>query len=417
MSQDSATSFWNVLHPSAWPDPPSWMSYSTLLDLEGCPRRWALSVAEYPSVFWDKSGYPRLPRQATIEGMIIHMSLQKILRALMENRCASLTDESAILALKELGGYTEVVRDTLKQVLKRYEGNPRAAFALEDIRRRISARIPELRSRVQKLLSRIRPATCRAAVRETDVFYSGTKPRSQLANGSYAEVEIQAIEIGWRGIVDSLTLSNTRCEIRDFKTGVTNQEHVFQIRTYAVLWARDYDLNPAGRLADRLILSYDTGDTEVPAPDEEEIGYLDDELRRRTAKALIKSKANPPEARPSPDNCQHCPVRHLCEEYWHLHARQQNSNGSEISDLRDAQIFLTRQHGPSSWDGIIQSGPQLQIGAPILLRTTNLQVKFEPEQRVRLLNVHIRAPKEEFNGETQPTFVATMGANSEAFLL
>ena len=110
-------------------------------------------------------------------------------------------------------------------------------------------------------------------------------------------------------------------------------------------------------------------------------------------------------------------MRHLCKEYWHLHARQQGSHESAKSRFCDVQIALTGQHGPSSWDGVIESGPDLEVGAPILLRATSPQFELKPGQRVRLLNVHIRVPPEESLEEQQPTFIATMGANSEAFLL
>ena len=415
MPQDKAGSSWRVCRPSAWPEAPSWMSYSTLSVLETCPRRWALSTAEYPSM-WEESGYPRPPEQAALEGTVVHLSLQKITLALVERRCLSLTDESAISALRELGGYTAVVVGSLKLALEPYERNPRAAPVFEDIRRRLSARVPELRSRVQRLLTRIRPAEHRTGGLEPAVNHPGVEYRSQLLHGSYAEVEIRAIAMGWRGFADLLTLSNMECEIRDFKTGVPKQEHVFQVRTYALLWARDCDLNPTGRLADRLVLSYDEGDTEVPAPDEREIRQLEDELRRRTAEALTNLQADPPEARPSPQNCDHCPVRHLCEEYWHLHARQRATSVAN-SGFGDVQIGLTGQHGLSSWDGVIQSGPDLKVGERILLRTTNLQFGLKSGQRVRLLNVHIRVPEEESIEEQLPTFVATMGANSEVFLL
>ena len=392
------------------------MSYSTLSVLEACPRQWAVRTADYPSV-WEESGYPRPPQQEALEGTVVHLSLQKITRALVERRCPSLTDESAISALRELGGYTAVVVGSLKLALQPYERNPRADPVFEEIHRRLTARVPELRSRVQRLLTRIRPVERCTGGFEPAVNHPGVESRSQLLHGSYAEVEIRAIEMGWRGFADLLTLSKTECEIRDFKTGVPKQEHVSQVRTYALLWALDRELNPAGRLADRLILSYDKGDTEVPAPDKGEIRQLEDELRRRTAEALTNLQADPPEARPSPQNCEHCPVRHLCEEYWHLHARQRPSTGSANSGFGDVQIGLTGQHGPSSWDGVIQSGPDLKVGEPILLRTTNLQFELQSGQRVRLLNVYIRVPEEESTEEQLPIFVATMGANSEAFLL
>ena len=416
MPGDESTGSWHVIRPSAWPEPPPLMSYSTLSNLEACPRRWALSAAEYPCV-WNERGYPRSLQPAALEGTVVHLSLQKITRALVGSGCASLSDENAISTLRELGGYTAVVLAGLQLALQPYERNPRTGPIIERIHRRLSARVPELRLRVQRLLTRIPLTERRVGESQTAVNYPGVKSRSKLLQGTYAEVEIRAIEMGWRGFADLLTLSNTQCEIRDFKTGTPKQEHESQVRTYALLWARDSDLNPSGRLADKLILSYDEGDTQVAAPDEDEISNLEDELRRRTAEALASLQADPPEARPSPQNCEFCHVRHLCEEYWHLHARQQGSNESAKSRFCDVQIDLTGQHGPSSWDGVIESGPDLEVGAPILLRTTSPQFELKPGQRVRLLNVHIRVPPGESIEEQQPTFVATMGANSEAFLL
>ena len=416
MPGDRTTSSWHVIPPAVWPEPPPLMSYSTLSDLEACPRRWALSAAEYPRV-WDECGYPRPLQQAQVEGTIIHLSLQKITRALIERRCPSLFDESAISTLRELGGYTAIVLSSLERALQPYDRNPRAAPVLNEIRYRLTAQIPAFRSKIQRLLTRIQPEKrLSGGSVNTDGRVEG-ESRSQLVHGSYAEIELRAIALGWRGFADLLTLSSAQCEIRDFKTGAPKQDHEFQIRTYALLWARDRDLNPNGRLADRLVLSYDEGDTEIPAPSKEEIRRLEEELRRRTADALATFRTDLPEARPSPQNCECCPVRHLCEEYWQSNARQGTSNESAENGFGDVQIGLTGQHGPNSWDGVIESGPDLKIGGPILLRTTNHQFALKPSQRVRLLNVHIRVPEKDPIEEKQPIFVATMGANSEAFLL
>ncbi len=416
MPQDRIESSWQAFRPSSWPAAPPWMSYSTLSDLETCPRRWALSAAEYQNV-WEGSGYPRPLQSAALEGTVVHLSLRKIMRALVKRGCPSLSDENAISTLRELGGYTMIVLSSLERALQLYEGNPRATPVLDGMRRRLSARVPELRLRIQRLLTRISLTERQVGELQTAVNHPGVESRSMLLQGAYAEVEIRADEMGWRGSADLLTLSSTGCEIRDFKTGTPKQEHELQVRTYALLWARDSDLNPSGKLADKLVLSYDDGDTQVPAPDEGEINNLEGELRRRTAEALASLQADPPEARPNPQNCEFCHVRHLCEEYWHLHARQQGSYESAKSRFCDVQVRLTGQHGPSSWDGVIESGPDLKVGGSILLRTTNLQFELHPSQRIRLLNVHIRVPPEESIEEQQPTFVATMGANSEAFLL
>lgn len=212
-----------------------------------------------------------------------------------------------------------------------------------------------------------------------------------------------------------LTLSNGACEIRDFKTGRPKPEHKTQIRMYAVLWARDTELNPKGRLADRLVLSYNNGDAEVSAPNGDQITAMEGEMMTRTQAALSSISIDPPEARPSEENCKFCFVRHLCEDYWHW---QENSHSEqEVNGFADVQVALTSQQGNRSWNCVVESSRSLKEGSPMLLRIKSVQFAPSSGQRVRLLNVHVRQQYEE-TFEGQPSFVvATMGTNSEAFLL
>ena len=415
MPGDINTSVWQVSSPSAWPEAPPWMSFSTLSDLEACPRRWALSAAKYPHL-WEHRGYPRAPQLAALEGTVVHLTLQRITSAIVERGCPSLFDESAISTLRELGGYTAIILGSLERALLPYEGNPRAAPVLDGIRQRLAARVPELRSRVQRFLSRIHPES-RAARPSGSTTHSKGEFRYQLQYGSHAEVELRASDLGWLGVADFLTLSTTSCKIRDFKTGASKQEHEFQLRTYALLWARDRDLNPSGRLADKLVLSYDGGDVEVLAPMADALSTLEDEIRERTAAALADLQTDPPEARPSQENCKYCAVRHLCEEYWQWHARLGRDSESPKGQFADLQIKLSSRHGPSSWDGVVEcpSGPE--VSRTILLRTANLRFALHPGQWLRLMNVHISMPDEEFTEDKRPPVVATMGASTEAFLL
>jgi len=417
MSGERNMDVWNVLRPSKWPGAPPWMSFSTLSDLEVCPRRWALSLAEYPHV-WNESGYPRPLRPAAIEGTVVHLSLQRVMAALVDRGCPSLSHESASGALRELGGYTAIVMSSLKRALQPYEGNPRAAAVLEGIRHRFAARVPELRSRVQRFLVRIDPE-CGTGKSAKTMSHPESESRRRLLHGSYGEVELRAGYMGWHGIVDLLTIASTRCEIRDFKTGEAKEEHEYQLQVYALLWARDRDLNPDGRLADRLVLSYDEGDVSVRAPSEKELRQLEHALATRTAQALADLQVDPPEARPTRENCAYCAVRHLCEDYWPWHAREGPSNESARTGFGDVQIRLSGQHGPTSWDGMVELGPGLRKGRPILLRTGNHVFDHQPGQRVRLLNVYMNIPGEEPDDDDRPdpTVVATMGASSEAFFL
>jgi hypothetical protein len=220
--------------------------------------------------------------------------------------------------------------------------------------------------------------------------------------------------LGWVGIADLLTLSTKLCEIRDFKTGISKQEHEFQLRVYALLWARDRELNPAARLADKLVLSYGERDVDVPAPTANALRSLEVELRERTAVARATLQINPPEARPSPEDCMHCTVRHLCEEFWQ---RCHECGESRHDQFADLQVNLTGRHGPSSWDGVVKSLSGMKPGGPILLRAADRQFDLHPGQELRLLNVRISRALEEPIEDECPPVVATMGASTEAYFV
>jgi len=417
MADEGDRTFWRVLRPSKWPLTPSWMSYSTLASLEACPRRWALSSAEYPEA-WGTHGYPRPPQPGALEGTVVHLSLQKLTRALVERGCPSLSDEAAVLVLKELGGFTAIILGSLTQALQAYDGNPRAAPILDGLRRRLMGRVPELRSRVQGFLTRIRPEGSAVGVGRIEAR-SGNDARRPLSHGSHAELNLRSHEMGWRGIADLLTVSADRCEIRDFKTGTPKEDHELQLRAYALLWSLDRDLNPTGRRADRLVISYEDGDTDVPVPNEEELRNLEDELRKRTVNALTGLQAVPPEARPGSENCAYCPVRHLCDDYWPWYSKASSLKDLPRMRFGDVQVKLERQHGPSSWDGVLESGPCLGGGIPMLLRIGCDLPDLHSDQRLRLLNVHISVPEEDVPGESRAdlTVVVSLGASSEAFVL
>ncbi len=416
MSGGNNTDFWRVLRPTKWPEAPSWMSFSTLIELESCPRRWALVASEYSDI-WNNRGYPSVPQSSALEGTIVHLSLQKITRALTENSCPSLADASAILTLRQLGGYTTIIMDCLERVLLPYRENPRASAVQGGIRTRLAAKVPEIRTRVQRYLSRIRLEP-RTILHGETVIHPERELRHALQHGTYTEVLLQASKLGWRGVADMLTLSTTQCEIRDFKTGTPKEEHQVQLWTYALLWARDSGLNPAGRLADKLVLSYDERDVEVPSPEVSMLSSLENEIKKRTDAALANLQSGNPQARVSLENCMYCVVRHLCEEYWPWLARRYPKDQETKGKYIDIQIKLSSQHGPSSWDGEVEYGPAMHAGAPILLRAENLAFDLSPGQRLRLLNVHASISNEEADTENEHhLIVATMGSWSEMFML
>lgn len=387
------------------------MSFSTLLELEACPRRCALKSAEYPEV-WEHRGYPNAPHSAALEGIVVHSAIERIASALAKRGCTSVQDESALETLIELGGYTEIVSKCIVSAVRQYEGNPRAESVLETVRRGLATRLPELRSRVQRQVSRIHPAARIGRAISATIQYE-QEGRLQIPEGSHAEVEVRVPDLGWHGFLDLLTLSKPLCEIRDFKTGSMKEVDDFQLRIYALLWARDRELNPSGRLANKLVLSYNERDVEIVAPSTDCLCLLVEELTNRTARALATIQLRSPEARPSSEYCSCCSVRHLCDEYWKWADRDGKDQDSPMVRFTDIEIELAGRHGPSSWDGIMQGSSGSNSAEPVLLRTANVQFDLNSGQRIRVLNVHLNRPNE---GEHVPV-VATMGASSEMFLV
>lgn len=401
---------WNIADPPAWPEPSRWMSFSALLEIESCPRLWSLRSAQYPSV-WSRRGYPRLLDPAPTEGTIVHSAIERITCELAKRGCSSTADGGAIAVLKEMGGFSKVVKDCTDHLLQQHEDNPRAQATLESVRRRLEARLPEMRSRVQRHISRIRPQSRQPAPLSAPP--EGKRDtRYPLTTGSHPEVELRSLEMGWHGFVDLLTLSDSTCEIRDFKTGAAKEQHELQLRIYALLWARDRELNPSGRLADRLVVSYDDREVTVPAPTAELLNSLELETATRTATAralLVTSQR--PEARPSATTCAHCMVRQLCAEYWDWLGEQNIDADLGTSRFADLEIDIRRRHGPSSWDGAVLKGST--VGRSVVLRTSSQGLALQSGDRVRVLNVCVSGDS---TPQQQP-LVATTGANSEVFFI
>jgi hypothetical protein len=150
---------------------------------------------------------------------------------------------------------------------------------------------------------------------------------------------------------------------------------------YAVLWRLDDELNPSGRVVDRLVLAYDSHDVDVPPPSAQEVDALGRELSARRQTAEVALAARPPAARPSPETCRFCNVRHLCDAYWLGDALAVSDDGQ----FGDAELKIVRQHGATSWDAVVVRALDLPAKTPALLRL-QLPTEFKPGTRVRVLD-------------------------------
>ena len=399
---------WRVLTPTTWPDLPAEMSVSTHAEIDECPRRWALSTAEYSDI-WGGRGYPPKLQVAALAGSAVHLALELITKQLARSGVLSLNDPSAPQVLKELGGYTRVVEDCADRILKRFSDNPRALPLIEYAQRTLRGQVPTLRARVQSMLSRLRFAKGAPQVSAASTPKTAPPPRrSPLGNGTHAEVEVRAKRIGWKGKVDLLVLGDNACEITDFKTGAVDDAHEFQVRVYAVLWGLDDELNPSGRAVDRLVLAYENQDVEIEPPSAQELDDLGRNLlaRRRASEAALA--ARPPAAHPDAETCRHCGVRQLCDAYWAGPTHTMLDDGR----FGDIELKITGRHGPTSWDAVVMRARNLPAKTAALLRLQQPE-EFKTGTRVRVLDGALAVDPED---DAAPAIV-TLSALSETYRL
>jgi hypothetical protein len=126
MSRHEDPPIWSVAGPAVWPEAPAEMTVTTLVEIEACPRRWALGRAAYPGL-WSGQGYPPRVQLGALAGSVVHLTLEIITTRLIAAGCPSIHSPIATKTLRDLGGFTKVVNDCMDRVLKRLATNPRAA--------------------------------------------------------------------------------------------------------------------------------------------------------------------------------------------------------------------------------------------------------------------------------------------------
>jgi ATP-dependent exoDNAse (exonuclease V) beta subunit len=150
-----------------------------------------------------------------------------------------------------MGGYTSVISNIVDRRLQALIDNPRAKDRIEALTTAIRARVPEMRQRVQAVLSRgelqpMQRASITPAIPDAGFHAAGGPgPRTQLEPGSHPEVTLRAESTRWLGRADLLTLTGDSAELVDYKTGAPDTSHAEQLRIYALVWYRDQALNPS----------------------------------------------------------------------------------------------------------------------------------------------------------------------------
>ena len=382
------------------PEPPGHWSYSTLREVELCPRRYILAHATYPEL-WEGLGFPQTPNPAALFGDVVHDSLDRVIRAFVKAGCTSSNSEAGVAILKELGGYTAVAQEAVTRRLRQFDANPRVSGERrERLEQQLEHRIPEARAAIQGYLARMtlvpRPVS--------DAGGSPPPPgRRPVGPGSHPEVELRADSLRIKGRVDLLTVTETHVDITDHKTGAEDPSHLDQLRFYATLWDQDEIANASRTPLGTLTASYPTTEVSIAAPDVGELKTLAEAAHTRVASADEQLAAPIPVAVLG-EHCGFCSVRSLCDRYW----QEGTPDPADLSDGTwfDFEGVVGQQHGPKSWWFLDAEAGHTRL----LLRTTAPQ-SLMVGQRLRLLSIRREVDPED------EAIVALLTSSTETFVV
>lgn len=346
---------WSITAPNYWPPAPQAMSFSALQQIEACPLQWALLHAKYADLGTAR-GYPQSSNFSALRGNVLHRTLSVVIRELVAAGCTGLGDSQAIAVMKSMGGFTALISRTIDDVLAGEADNFRMRAHQSSLRLRFVRELPEIRERLQFLLSRLRVEPSTARRRTTSRALQTSAPGRGIGNGVYHEVVLRSQCLGWTGTADLIEVAESHVQITEFKTCEYSELHRAQLYTYAVLWRCDDRLNPSRRLADRLVVSYPEKDVLVSQLAPEELSRHEKELIERTQAALTECAQVPPRAKPDPSTCPHCQVRQLCATYWTTSCIRNSESPSSTHSV-DCEIRIIAPRGPRSWNATLLRAP------------------------------------------------------------
>jgi len=417
---ETTSALWVARPPQSKADLPKLMSFSTLNEIEACPRRWWLRSALYPEI-WDERGYPNNPTIYLLIGQILHHSIEVIVKALTAAN-AAIDDESFITTMRSLGGYPVILKTESDRIIKKLESNPRVKHKLKELEDSLKTRLPKLREQLQIMVSNLK-FDSKGKSNGSMTNKSSAIGRQKLQNGFYAEVNLIAEELNWYGKVDYLSLSDDSCEITDFKTGARKPEHELQLHVYNMLWTLDKDRNPDSIPVSRLVLAYQDGEKEIAPLSSVELDNFKENIIQRTTAALDEISKVEPVAIPSLQNCSYCAVRQLCSAYWTEDTQRFLNEERSLQPLDqkknniDIEVELEDSIADHIWNArVVISGsiePQTRLLVRFSLIATPLSIEFKSGQLVKLLNVNLI---DDANEETSSLSITT-NWQSEVFLI
>ncbi len=334
-------SFYELQAPTAWADPPSTWSSTSLDDVEACPRRWQLLRSRWG----DFERFPVRPHPAAIEGQIVHEALDRLTRACGQRGNPAFGSAEFAAALSDADFFSGFGR-AVAEWQQRFSAHPRPGPAF-----RLRSSAEELTNQAVRMFrEQYRPegpVASQVAERVTEVLADVKSLLRQKR--ALSEVKLGHPQLPFLGILDRVQNTAEGVEVVDFKTGKPMDKHRQQLLRYALLWWRTTGDTPV-----RVSAQYLDGVTSWPVTS----GVLEDveaDLRRKIPLFTDALSARPAVAKPG-TGCHACPVRARCTAGWAV-----GEEAALVDGGGDAELVVKAKAGDHGFFAQSRAGAEIAV--------------------------------------------------------
>lgn len=322
--------FHRITGPTEWAQAPAEFSFSSLREMEACPRRWQLAHSSYQTL----KRCPSRAVEAAIVGTIIHEVLEALVGALTDRGLPEPDSDLWCEAMAAVG-VMATVRAKLVRVEQEHVHHPR------DPGFRVKRTAREINNEVLGLL-RSQAARARRTATTSGLAGESHAPQDALQRlqrrGMLAEHPVRHPSLPVRGVIDLVVRTPEGTKIVDFKTGVLKPEYRNQLELYATMWFRE-----TGDLPVALEISHGEGIERFPF-DRGGVDRVEVDTRGRVEGMRTRLSVIPAEARPG-DECVHCSVRPFCDAYWALPTQGRLPSDPKWMDLEVVVMAVMSDNG------------------------------------------------------------------------
>ena len=334
-------SFYELQYPTAWADPPSMWSSTSLDDVEACPRRWQLLRSRWG----DFDRFPVRPHPAAIEGQIVHEALDRLTRACGQRGNPAFGSTEFSAALTDADFFPCFTR-AVAEWQQRLTTHPRPGPAF-----RLRASGEELANRAVRLFREQYKPDGRAALQAADRVTETPAGVKALLKQKRAlsEVKLSHPVLPFLGILDRVQHTGEEVEIVDFKTGKPSDKHRRQLLRYALLWWRETGDAPA-----RVSVQYLDGVESWPVT-QGVLTEIEGDLVKRLPLLTNTISAHPAAAKPG-TICNTCAVRARCTAGWAI-----GEEAALVDGRGDAELVVKAKAGDHGFLARSRAGAEIAV--------------------------------------------------------